>query len=268
MSPDRWKEVEKLFQTAVHLSSAERTKFLAERCADPELRNEVEALLRHRNPDLFERPALHVAADLLTAEQTATVAGVTIDHYEVLTLIGKGGMGEVYRARDTNLNRTVALKLLKPSSTEDGPSKERFLREARLAATLEHPHICTIFDAGESAGHLFIAMQLVEGRSLRQVIDGRPMDLKILLPLAIQIADALAAAHSREIIHRDIKPENIIVTPAGDAKVLDFGLAKIVEDSGPHLTRSDCIVGTPSYMSPEQAEGRSSMRARTFSVSV
>ena len=161
----------------------------------------------------------------------------------------------MYRSRDTRLNRTVALKLLGSGFTGDAGSHSRFLREARLAATLDHPNICTIFDVGESEGRLFIAMQYVEGRSLREVIDGRPLKLDSLLSIANQVSAALAAAHRRDIIHRDIKPENIIITPSGEAKVLDFGLARLLKDTGPNLTRSDCLVGTPAYMSPEQALG-------------
>ncbi len=269
MTPERWKEVDKLYQAALELRPADRLQFLIKACPDVELRSEVESLLRHRNPELFDRPALDVAANLATAQQTMTVAGAMIGHYEVLSLIGKGGMGEVYRARDITLNRTVALKLLKPAAAGDDSSKSRFLREARLAATLEHPNICTIFDAGESLGHFFIAMQYVEGRPLRQIIDRRPLDLATLLRLVIQIANALAAAHRREIVHRDVKPENIIVTPEGDAKVLDFGLAKFMEDAEPNLTASNCVVRTPAYMSPEQARGKHvDKRSDVFSFGV
>src|SRR6266404_8941483 len=129
MTPERWKEVERLYQAAIDLQPSQRSQFLSERCPDAELRAEVDSLLRHRNPSLFERPALNLAADLLTDPQTLKTVGATIDHYEVLSLIGRGGMGEVYRARDTRLNRTVALKLLKPASSEDAQSKSRFLRE-------------------------------------------------------------------------------------------------------------------------------------------
>jgi len=206
-----------------------------------------------------------MASDMVTANQS--LAGRRIDHYEVLSLIGKGGMGEVYRARDLRLDRTVALKLLASPSTGDTQSHSRFLREARLAATLDHPNICTVFDVGESDGRMFIAMQYVEGRSLRQVIDGRPMSTDALLRIAIQISDALAAAHHREIIHRDIKPENVIISQTGQAKVLDFGLARFIENSGPSLTRSDCVVGTPAYMSPEQArDERVDRRSDIFSL--
>jgi len=219
-------------------------------------------------PKEVERAKREAEADMVTSNQP-TLAGSTIGHFEVISLIGQGGMGAVYRARDTHLGRTVALKLLGPSLLGDTQSHSRFIREARLAATLDHPNICTVFDVGESQGHHFIAMQLVEGQTLRHVIDGRPMPVESLLSIASQIADAMAAAHHQEIIHRDIKPENIIISPAGQIKVLDFGLAMLIEDQGVNLTRSECIVGTPAYMSPEQARGeKADRRSDIFSLGV
>ena len=257
MTSEQWKEVDKLYQAAIDLQPSERTRFVADVRVDDEVRREVQSLLAHRGGDdgVLDRVALDLAADRVTGNQSAGLAGRTIGHYEVLSLIGKGGMGEVYRARDTRLDRTIALKLLVSTRSGDSQSHSRFLREARLAATLDHPNICTVFDVGESNGLAYIAMQYVEGRSLRSVIDGRPLPLETILTFAIQMAGALAAAHRREIIHRDIKPENVIINNAGDAKVLDFGLAKTIEDAAPNLTRSDVLVGTPAYMSPEQARG-------------
>jgi serine/threonine-protein kinase len=172
-------------------------------------------------------------------------------------------MGDVYLAEDTRLGRKVALKVLPAAMTGSAESQARFLREAQLASALDHPNICTIHEIGEDSGYHFIAMQFVEGETLKRVIDGRPLDLSLTLSIGLQVADALASAHSRGIIHRDIKSNNIIITPRGQAKVLDFGLAKSLERAGrvgagatgTELTRTGAMMGTPAYMSPEQARG-------------
>ena len=198
----------------------------------------------------------------------------TLSHYRILRKIGGGGMGEVYEAEDTRLGRHVALKLLPADLTGDPQAIERLRREARAASSLNHPHICTIYDIGEQDRQHFIAMELLDGQTLRQKIGGRPIDSDHVLDIGIQVADALEAAHSAGIIHRDIKPANIFVTRRGDAKVLDFGLAmkaapagvgSDVEEGGSgesrtrlpeeHLTSPGLVVGTTAYMSPEQAYG-------------
>ena len=179
--------------------------------------------------------------------------GTRIGVYEILAPLGAGGMGVVYRARDTRLDRTVALKFLPPELTRDAEAKARFLREARVASSLDHPNVCTIYEVGELDDQVFIAMAHYEGETLKQRIDRGPLDVLDALDIAIQTARGLGKAHDAGIVHRDIKPANLIVTTDGLVKILDFGVAKLVNEAG--LTQTGTTLGTVAYMSPEQASG-------------
>ncbi|MFQ6109000.1 MAG: protein kinase [Candidatus Aminicenantales bacterium] len=179
--------------------------------------------------------------------------GKTILHYKILDKIGEGGMGVVYKAEDTKLKRTVALKFLPEGLTRDEEARKRFIQEAQAAAALDHPHICTVYDIAEAEGQTFIAMAYIEGQSLKEKIKLGPMDVEEALSIAVQVAEGLKEAHEKGIVHRDIKPGNIMMTKRGQAKIMDFGLAKL--EWGVDLTKTATIMGTVAYMSPEQAKG-------------
>ena len=284
MKPESWQQLDKLFHAALERAPEERAAFLDEACdGDESLRQQVEALLSaHQEAGSFiESPALEVEAQLLANDQNESMVGQTIAHYKVISLLGVGGMGEVYMAQDTQLGRKIALKILPTGLTRDTDSVRRFQQEARAASALNHPNIITIYEIGRVEGRHFIATELIEGETLRPRIrsvelstagngsdkSGTPPQVGEILNIAIQTADALAAAHEAGIVHRDIKPENIMVRRRdGYVKVLDFGLAKLMKGPAivvdpeaptriPIKTSAGLVIGTVTYMSPEQARG-------------
>src|SRR5216684_6876749 len=269
MDSEQWKQVDNLLQAVLERPPGERAEFLRQACAgDEALEREVRSLLASQQQagSFLESPAIEVAAQTLTESIRSPIAQ-SISHYRILEKLGAGGMGVVYKARDTRLDRFVALKFLPAAKMSDPERKRRFVQEARAASALNHPNIITIYDIDQADGADFIAMEFVPGKALDQLIPRKGLRLNEALPYAIQVADALAAAHAAGIVHRNLKPGNLMVSENGCVKVLDFGLAKLIERGGAgELARTETaeapkteegtIVGTVSYMSPEQAEGK------------
>jgi serine/threonine protein kinase/Tol biopolymer transport system component len=267
--PQSWQRVKQIFEGALKLSGAERQQFLDRECGDEtELREEVESLLRSYEVagSFMESPAVAQAAESFIEKGQKLTPGQRVKHYQIVNLIGEGGMGEVYLATDTILGRRVALKVLPAFVSKDPDRLRRFTQEARAASRLSHPNVCMVHEIGETAdARPFIAMEYVEGVTLRQRLRDQPMKLGDILDVAIQIAEGLTAAHEAGIVHRDIKPENIVIRSEGYVKILDFGLAKLTErhKGAMHVTMSTLIfdsspgtvIGTAAYMSPEQARG-------------
>ncbi len=267
MTPERWQQVKEIFTSAMKYEPEERGMFLEQVCAsDVELRSEVESLIasHEKSGEFIDEPAFQKAS-WLADEKSELKAGQNIGSYQVLSFISRGGMGEVYLAQDARLNRKVALKLLPESFTKNNDRLRRFEQEAQSASALNHPNIITIYEIQEVAGNHVIATEFVDGETLRQRLSRSGLSLSEALNVAIQIADALVAAHKAGIIHRDIKPENVMLRPDGYVKVLDFGLAKLSEHASPAVaaeaptiqvrTGAGIVMGTAGYMSPEQARG-------------
>jgi eukaryotic-like serine/threonine-protein kinase len=278
MDSERWKQVDDVLQSVLDRAPEERDAFLRQACAgDEALEREVRSLLTsdQQAGRFLENPALEVAARAIALkknkeapETPGSLTGRTISHYRVGEKLGAGGMGVVWKARDTHLDRFVALKFLPAAKMSDPERKGRFAQEAKTASALNHPNIITIYDIDQADGADFIAMEFVPGKALDQLIPRKGLRLNEALKYATQVADALAAAHAAGIVHRDLKPGNVMVDDNGCVKVLDFGLAKLTEQDGASefartetiaaapKTAEGMIVGTVSYMSPEQAEGK------------
>jgi eukaryotic-like serine/threonine-protein kinase len=273
MKPERWQQIEKIYNSALELDPADRNRYVQEACGqDVDLQVEVERLLalQSKAEGFMESPAIQEAAKVLVQAQASepvrNLTGQSLSHYRIVEKIGEGGMGVVYRARDERLQRDVAIKVIPPELMADPERKKRFVQEARAASALSHPNIVTIHEIASDAGTDFMVMEFVAGKTLDRKIGRKGMKFSEALKQAIQIADALSAAHAAGIVHRDLKPGNIVVGEDGRVKVLDFGLAKLMrtepEDESRQAssilmpTEEGRILGTAAYMSPEQAQGK------------
>ncbi|HYP49427.1 MAG TPA: protein kinase, partial [Pyrinomonadaceae bacterium] len=256
MNAERWKKIDETFDAVLEIPAAERAAFLRS-IADEDLRREIEELLKAHGDagNFIESNALELTARKL-ADKKSEIRRIA--HYEIISMLGAGGMSEVYLAHDTKLNRKVALKILPSHFVSDADRVRRFRLEAESVTALNHPNIVTVFDFGAEADELYIATELVEGKSLREILNTEKLPPLEVLKITAQIAEALQAAHAAGIVHRDIKPENIMIRRDGYVKVLDFGLAKLTENhqnENHSNTKTGLVVGTLNYISPEQALG-------------
>jgi serine/threonine protein kinase/Tol biopolymer transport system component len=266
MQAERWKQIEELYQAALAQPAEKRGAFLAQACPDdPGLRGEVQSLLDQQADSFLESAPLSAVR--------ALSAGAKLGNFEIMELLGRGGMGEVWRARDARLKRDVAIKVLPAALAHDPDRIARFEREARAASALNHPNIVCVYDIGRENGTYWIASELVSGDTLRRVIDRGPLPGPKVIEIATQVAAGLAAAHAAGLVHRDLKPDNIMVTRGGQVKILDFGLAKqrrmAPDSTTAYLTDEGVVLGTAGYMSPEQVRGEAAdHRADLFSFGV
>ena len=291
MTPDRWEQISRVYYATLKVAETERAAFIEKACdKDAELRHEVESLLatHPETGDFSSKPAVEGVTQAVM-EEPRSLVGRQLGSYQILGMLGAGGMGVVYKAKDTRLNRTVAIKILPRVLSERADLRQRFEREARAIASLNHPHICTLHDIGQEGGIDFLVMEYLEGETLSKRLKRGPLRTEEVLRYAIEIAGALDQAHRKGVVHRDLKPGNIMLTKTG-AKLLDFGLAKqsgravspkppdsvVATDdlhtarsaSAPYLpdskslTEEGMILGTLEYMAPEQVEGKE-MDART-----
>ena len=272
----RWQQVRDLFEAAIDEPPADREAWLRGRGADSDVRREVLSLLEHhsRAGDFLVESVVARVPSLLEDDEPVFEAGTLVGHYQIDRELGRGAMGRVYRATDTKLGRTVALKALAPHLTGEPSHRERLRREARAAAALTHSGICTVYALEEIDGQLFIASELVDGETLRiEIGRGRLPSADAIAATARELAEALASAHAKGVIHRDLKPENIMRGADGRLKVLDFGLARIERGSDAPAavgaTMTGALVGTPAYMSPEQLNGQpADARSDVFALGV
>src|SRR5579863_4028956 len=268
-SSEHWRRLEGLFYQALDLEPEARAAFLDQSCGtNTELRKEVEGLLKsaEQTMDFLQKPVLDAAQEIMNEGRHDPIEpGTQLAHYKIISMLGAGGMGEVYLAEDLRLKRKVAIKLLATALTRDERGLRRFEHEAHAASALNHPNILTIYEFGQAEGLHYIASEFIDGTILRQKISAGKLPLTAAVDLSIQIASALAAAHDSGIVHRDVKPENVIIRNDGIVKVLDFGIAKL--SAAPpgggllasaitsSVSRPGMVMGTAKYMSPEQARG-------------
>ena len=263
MTEENWQQIRRIFDDALRQKPEERLKFVKEICCEEKtLLAEVETLLSalDGSESFMETPAVAKFADVIEAETVKLEGGTCLGHYEIIEQIGSGGMGEVYLARDKKLDRQVAVKILNEKFSQHESNLKRFLLEAKAASALNHPNILTIYEFGESGDAHYIVSEYIEGQTLREVLKDKTLKLSEILDISIQIADALCTAHSSKIIHRDIKPENMMIRANGLVKVLDFGLAKLVEQKNRSIlgledetvkqnqTAKGVILGTVNYI--------------------
>lgn len=298
MNAERFAKIEEVYHAVLEVEPQARPSFLARSCGhDYELRREIESLLSFADAasSLMDTPPLDVAAEICAGKKQTKIVGSKVGHYKIISQVGTGGMGEVFLAKDVNLERRVALKFITTEFDRDSDRLRRFLNEAKAASALNHPNIITVYEIGKIKGTQFIATEYIEGETLRERLRRAPLNLKSALDIAVQIASALQTAHEAGIIHRDIKPDNVMIRPDGLIKILDFGIAKLsgerrvdeetqrrgeaehslsptpqpLPKAVPSTTSPGIILGTANYMSPEQARGHTvDARSDIFSFGI